>query len=727
MHHMTNTVYLCEKPSQARDIANVLGAGSRQDGYIEGSGVTVTWCLGHLLELASPEHYCENLKPWRMEVLPVIPKEWHLIPNKKTKPQLTVIKKLLKQTNHVIIATDADREGDVIGREILDYYQYKGQVQRLWLSALDEASIKKALADIRPGESTYPLYLAGLGRQRADWTIGMSMTMATSCLFSTPGQGVLSVGRVQTPTLNLIAQRDQIIENFKSTDYFELDVLFEAKQGEFIARWQAPEELTDMDGHCLKKKTVASVAKIVEGKNGVVTLFEDKAKKTAPPVCFSLSSLQQVASRGLGLSAKKTLQIAQSLYEKHKATTYPRTDTGYLPVNQFDEAEGILKTLVSIDPSIKELVSHCDATLKSPVWNDKKVTAHHGIIPTLNESVDPGAMSKDELAIYDLIRRQYIAQFLGFYEYNQRKVEINCENENFAATSNTPKKLGWKQAISKSQEELDSDDKQKESNIPELTERESVTSKETHCQARQTKPPARFTEGTLISAMKNIAKFVDDETHKKTLKDTAGIGTESTRADTIEKLLNRGYIKRDKKILVSTERGRELINLLPEQIKNPATTAAWEQELDNIAEGNGNLQDFLLDQEEVLEFMLEDLSKIRQSRGKGIELGPQHPCPKCKSPLIRRKGKNGFFWGCSRYPDCNGLMQDKGGKPHMKETVVPSEIDCPSCQSGKLIKRKAKKKGYWWGCTQYPDCKAVYWDQKGKPNLATPQKDKAEH
>ena len=272
---------------------------------------------------------------------------------------------------------------------------------------MDEASIKKALADIRPGESTYPLYLAGLGRQRADWTIGMSMTMATSCLFGAPGQGVLSVGRVQTPTLNLIAQRDQIIENFKSTDYFELNVLFESKQGEFIARWQASEELTDMDGHCLKQETVASVAKIVEGKNGVVTLFEDKAKKTAPPVCFSLSSLQKVASSGLGLSAKKTLEIAQSLYEKHKATTYPRTDTGYLPVNQFDEAEDILKTLVSIDPSIKELVSHCDATLKSPVWNDKKVTAHHGIIPTLNESVYPGAMSKDELAIYDLIRRQY--------------------------------------------------------------------------------------------------------------------------------------------------------------------------------------------------------------------------------------------------------------------------------------------------------------------------------
>ncbi len=718
------TLYICEKPSQARDIASVLGVHSKQDGYIEGNGIKVTWCLGHLLELAPPEHYCENLKPWRMDVLPVIPKEWHLVPNKKTKSQLNIIKKLLKQTDHIVIATDADREGDVIGREILDYFDYQGQVERLWLSALDEASIKKALADIRPGESTYPLYLAGLGRQRADWTIGMSMTMATSCLFGAPGQGVLSVGRVQTPTLNLIVERDRFIEHFKPTDYFELDVLFEAKQGEFLARWQVPEDLTDIDGHCLKREIVESVANKVNGKAGSVAVFEDKAKKTAPPVCFSLSSLQKVASSSFGLSAKKTLEIAQSLYEKFKATTYPRTDSGYLPVNQLNEAEGILNALTNIDTTLNELVSQCDTGFKSPVWNDKKVTAHHGIIPTLNTSVDMNGMSKDELAIYDLIRRQYIAQFLGFYEYNQRKVEINCENEKFASTCNTPRVFGWKQAINKKLEEIDSDDKQNESNIPELTKNESVTSKKTHCLSKQTKSPARFTEGTLIAAMKNIAKYVDDEAHKKTLKETAGIGTEATRADTIEKLLNRGYIKRDKKLLVSTDRGRELVDLLPKQMKNPATTAAWEQELDNIAEGCGNLQDFLMDQEEVLDFMLEDLSKIRQIRGKGIDLGSQHPCPKCKSPLIRRKGKSGFFWGCSRYPDCNGLMQDKGGKSCMKETVAPSEIDCPSCRLGKLIKRKAKKKGYWWGCTHYPNCKAMYWDQKGKPNLATPQKDK---
>lgn len=304
----------------------------------------------------------------------------------------------------------------------------------------------------------------------------MSMTMATSCLFGAPGQGVLWVGRVQTPTLNLIVERDKLIENFNPTYYFELDVLFEARQGEFLARWQAPEELSDSDGHYLKWEVVESIANKVQGKTGNVVVFEDKAKKTAPHVCFSLSSLQKVASSSLRLSAKKTLEIAQSLYEKFKATTNPRTDSGYLLVNQLSEAEIILNALIDIDPTIKDLVSKCDTVFKSPVWNDKKVTARHGIIPTLNTSEDMNRMSKDEQAIYNLIRRQYIAQFLGLYEYNQRKVEVDCENEKFTAMSNTPKILGWKQAINKNQEEPDNSDiEQNKSTIPELTENESVT------------------------------------------------------------------------------------------------------------------------------------------------------------------------------------------------------------------------------------------------------------
>ena len=660
------TLYLCEKPSQARDIARVLGVHERENGYIVGGDITVTWCLGHLLALAPPDDYCENIKPWRMDVLPIVPKEWRLFVVRKTKSQFDVIKKLLKKADCVVIATDADREGDVIGREVLEFCHYKGEIKRCWLSALDDASIQKALNNIRPGESTYPLYLAGLGRQRADWSIGMNMTMATSCLFGMKGQGVLSVGRVQTPTLNLIVERDRCIEHFKSTDHFELHARFSAAQGAFLARWQAPDALTNGDGLCLKREMVEAIAKKIQGKEGVVTEFDTTLKKTAPPACFSLSSLQKIASSQLGLSAKKTLDIAQSLYERHKATTYPRTDTGFLPDNQFSEAEEVLNALAHIDPNVKALVGPCDCRFKSPVWNDKKVTAHHGIIPTLNTSVDIRSMRQSERAVYDLIRRQYIAQFLGCYEYRHRHVTVVCTEEIFSAHCNTPKALGWKQAMAKNKEETDSEAMDSGTVIPDLKQKEGVLSTESTCVAKQTTPPARFTEGTLIAAMKNIAQFVDDPIHKKTLKASSGIGTEATRADMIEKLVNRDYIRRDKKCLMATERGRELVDLLPEQIKNPATTAMWEQELDNIAEGEGDLQNFLLDQEEALEFMLEDLVQIRQTRGKGIEVSPQYPCPKCPSPLIRRKGKNGFFWGCLRYPNCDGLMQDKGGKPRLK-------------------------------------------------------------
>lgn len=704
-----NTLYICEKPSQARDIAKVLGVNSKKEGYIEGNGITVTWCLGHLLELAPPDDYCENIKPWRMEVLPIVPKEWRMKPNPKTKAQLKVIKSLLKEAKNVVVATDADREGDVIGRELLDYFNFNGGVQRLWLSALDEASIKKALGNIKPGESTYPLYQAGLGRQRADWSIGMNMTMATTHLFGTRGQGVLSVGRVQTPTLGLVVKRDLEIENFKPKDYFELQVLFRSQKGDFWANWQIPEDYTDMEGRCLKPEYAQAVAAKVKAASGEVVNFEEKLKKVSPPVCFSLSSLQKLCSSKLGMTAKETLKVAQSLYEQHKATTYPRTDSGYLPESQFEESKQVLNALVCVDPEIKTLVEQADAHHKSPTWNDKKVTAHHGIIPTTNTNVSFESMSSSERKVYDLIRRYYIAQFMGNYEYVARKAEVDCAKENFKAQCNIPSNLGWKKAISAGIEETeDEGEQEQESSIPKLDKGEELSVNDSKILAKQTKPPARFTEGTLIAAMKNIAKFVDDPKFKKILRDSAGIGTEATRADIIEKLINRNFIDRKKTQLISTERGRALIEILPEQIKNPGTTALWEQALDDIAKGEGELESFLYDQEDILDFMLSDLVALRRSKGGGISSDNTHPCPKCKSPLAKRKGGSGYFWGCTRYPECNGIMGDVNGKPVAK--VQTSEILCPDCKKGKLVHRKGKK-GFWWGCNAFPSCKATFTDK----------------
>ncbi len=465
------TLYLCEKPSQGRDIAKVLGVTQRHDGYLAGDGVLVSWCVGHLLELAPPESYCKNLKPWRMAILPVIPPTWTVQPNPKTKTQLHVLQTLLKQVDHVVIATDADREGDVIGREVLAYCHFEGTVERLWLAALDEASIRKALADLRPGQSTYPLYQAGLGRQRADWLIGMNMTMATSALFSGPGQGALSVGRVQTPTLNLIVERDLLIEHFQATDYFVLAIQCQAENGAFWAKWEPGEDQTDLDGRCVKRELADAVSAQLVNQSACVVAFEEKAKKTPPPVCYSLSSLQKACSSQLGLTAKDTLKVAQALYEQHKAITYPRTDTGYLPENQFSEAQTVLDALVAIDPELHPLVEQADPTWRSPAWNDKKVTAHHGLMPTANRKVSLSALSETERAVYDLIRKAYLAQFLGVYEYLHRQVTLSAAEETFKASCQLSQRQGWKAV--RAAEDLDSETK-KTQVIPALTQGASL-------------------------------------------------------------------------------------------------------------------------------------------------------------------------------------------------------------------------------------------------------------
>ena len=655
-------LFICEKPSQARDIANAMAESfKKEDGYLESNTTTITWCYGHLLELAPPDDYCENLKPWRVSVLPVIPEKWVLKPQAKTKKQLNVIGRLLKKASLVVIATDADREGDVIGREVLDYFSYSGDVKRLWLSALDEASVKKALRDIRPGESTQNLYQAGLGRSRADWLVGMNLTMATSSLFGVPGQGVLSVGRVQTPTLKLVVDRDLEIEKFEPKDYFILKAQFKTKNNDaFWMRWDIPEELSDSDGLCVNHQTINHIENEIKNGEGKVMQFSEVKKSQDAPLCLSLSSLQKIASAKFGFGAKEVLDIAQALYEKHKATTYPRTDCGYLPESQFQDAPNILNMLGLIDSSLKPLLDLTKTSVKSKAWNDKKITAHHAIIPTLNEKIKLDAMSDKEFKLYDVIRRYYISQFLGTYDYLARSATCTIKKHSFSANHNTPINLGFKQALNEfNDEEKESPD---ELTLPILNKGDAVDCLNTDVQSKKTKPKSRFSEGTLITAMKSIAKYVDDSSLKKVLKETAGIGTEATRANILETLINREYVAKKGKQLISTKKGRTLIELLPDSITNPATTAIWEQELDHIAEGKSNMGDFLDEQADTLEGMIEQLEKLSQSKD---SIGNQniHSCPDCQKPMVKKKGKKGYWWGCTGYPDCTTTAFDEKGKP----------------------------------------------------------------
>jgi DNA topoisomerase-3 len=711
-------LYICEKPSQARDIARNLGAYTRQESCIEGAGVCVTWCYGHLLEMAWPEHYRADINPWRMEKLPVIPTVWHLEPVEKAKKQLNAIKALLKKTDHVIIATDADREGEVIAREILEQFDFTGKIERLWLSALDDASIKKALANIKDGAATENLYHAGLGRQRADWLIGLNMTMATTCLFR-QGSGTLSVGRVQTPTLKLVVDRDRAIANFKPKDFFVLLAQFANANNEpFWTKWQPLETELDADGHCVDRRVADTFAAKVKDQPGVIEAFAETEKKKSPPLCLSLSQLQKLASSQYGFSAKQTLDIAQSLYETHKATTYPRTDCGYLPESQHSEAPAILAALKQqSDSRLLALIPLCDPRLTSPVWNDKKVTAHHGIIPTANSNVALARMSAEEGKLYELICRYYLAQFLSDYRYANRSVTVRCAAETFKASSNTPLQMGWKRAIQQDiAEDFKNADDDHLSTIPALAEGETTPQRDLRLETRQTKPPAPFTEGTLIDAMKTVGKYITDPGLKKVLKETAGIGTEATRASILEVLIKREYLQRHGKQLLSTEKGRALIDLLPPIVTDPGLTARWEQELEAVADGALKLDSFLLRQHEALQTMLDALAAKKAQAPTALMPAAAgtvtHLCAQCQKPLLRRKSQknNEYFWGCSGYPECKTTLPDNKGQPGVRKTaVIPPKTNgapqrCPVCHTGHLVLREGRN-GQFWSCSSYPHCR----------------------
>lgn len=728
-------LFLCEKPSQARDIAKVLGAGVKGDGHISGNGVAVTWCVGHLLEQAPPEHYDEGLKFWDIARLPVIPVEWKMEVKNGAKKQFDIIAGLLKQASEVVVSTDADREGEVIGREVMQLCGYKGKVSRLWLSALDDASVRKALAKLLPGDQTLALYHAGVARSRADWLAGMNLTMAYTAVYGTGGgkKGVVSVGRVQTPTLALIVARDREIENFKPKDYFDVTANWQTKGGALPTRWLPPVALVDDAGRCLDKKTAQAAVNKVQGQVGHIVKAETKPDKEPAPLLFSLSALQQEASRLYGVSVKDVLDAAQGLYETHKATSYPRTDCQFLPESQFADAGLVLAAIAGVDPGIADLTRRCDRSLKSRAWNDKKITAHHAIVPTANAGVDMAKMNALERKIYDLVRRRYIAQFLGDHEFMATVIEVVCQEETFRATGRTPVKPGWKLAIADAQPEAkkragkkteDDAGESADAQLPQVSVNEQVRNLDARLLEKKTKPPQRYTEGTLVKDMESIGKLVTDAKFKAVLKETAGIGTEATRAGIIQNLFQREYIQQEgKKYLLSTDKGRNLIDILPLALTDPATTARWEQALESVAEGKARMEDFMLLQaqwitELVGKVKLEAKSRPARSPIGGSGAGDaRYPCPACHKPMRLIPGAKGAFWGCTSYPECKHTLPDDGGKPGAREVggkspAPPSNIGdkCPDCNNGVLVQRFSKEKGKGFiGCNRFPDCRHFEW------------------
>ncbi|MCI7354332.1 DNA topoisomerase III [Actinobacillus porcinus] len=659
-------LFLCEKPSQGNDIAKVLGASTRGDGclFTSDKQICVTWGIGHLVEQFQPEEYDPAFKRWSFETLPIIPGQWKLSPKKETKKQYNVVMSLIKKANSVIISTDADREGEMIARELLDIAGFKGQVLRLWLSALDDASIRKALSSLKSGKETESLYYAGIGRSRSDWLIGMNFSRLFTLLAQQQGyQGSpLSVGRVQSPTLAMVVNRDREIANFSPKSHFALITQLQTQQNyAFLAKYIVPESYLDADGLCLNESFIQQVNQDIQGTgNAVVKSVETKREKSAPPLLFALSDLQSECNRLFGMGAQQVLDIAQALYEKHKATTYPRTDCGYLPESQFAEVPKVLSSLANSNPNWKKILPHLDPSQKSRAWNDKKITAHHGIIPTMGK-VNLSMMNTDELKVYDLICRRYLAQFLPHFEVDKTVVQLQCGQHLLQAKGNMVIATGWKALFGNTDESDNDDDNQ---GLPPLNANQSCQIAASEVKLLKTTPPAHYTEGTLLSAMKNAARFVTDERLKQRLRETEGLGTEATRAGLIQGLIDKGFLKKKGKQILATEQANALIDSLPDLLKNPGLTALWEQALNQIAEGTMTLSDFMKKQEDFIRMLMNNCLKQGINWGK-IEI---RKCPLCGKPMRKIQHAKGTFWGCSGYPECQHKEADKKSVSKVKKS-----------------------------------------------------------
>lgn len=491
-------LFICEKPSQARDLATVLGAESKGDGILTtpDKSIIVTWGFGHLVEQYQPEDYDEEWKRWAFETLPIIPAQWKMAPKKESKKQYNIVISLIKKASTIVIATDADREGEMIARELLDLAGYTGQIQRCWLSALDDASIRKALQTLKPGKETEMLYHAGMGRSRSDWLIGMNFSRLFTLMAQAKGYSgkPLSVGRVQSPTLALVVNREREITNFKPKSHYALAVQLATSNDEtFIAGLSIPEQFLDESGLCLDSRVIQQ-AEIQIRQAGVakVVSVETKREKKAPPLLYALSDLQGECNRLFGFGAQQVLDIAQSLYEDHKITTYPRTDCGYLPESQLADVPAILRALGAADPNVHNILPKLNLNQKSRAWDDKKITAHHGIIPTIKKT-DLSKLSEDEMKVYDLIRRRYLAQFLPHMETDKTLVTLQSANHTLIARGNVIVNQGWRILFGKNADDDSGNDDEKQG-LPVLMNNQQCRVSHSDVRALQTKPPAHYTD-----------------------------------------------------------------------------------------------------------------------------------------------------------------------------------------------------------------------------------------
>lgn len=654
-------LFIAEKPSMGRAIAQgleVLGDKSRSaDGCIHVGSDTVTWLFGHILEQYSPDEYDEKYKRWHIEDLPIVPSVWKLKVKPDAKKQYKIVSALAKEADEIIHAGDPDREGQLLVDELLAHIGVlkTKPVKRILLNALDVKSVQEALRHIRPNDEFVGLRNSALARSRADWLIGMNLSRIYTILARSAGyDSVVNVGRVKTPTMGLVVRREIEIRTFKPVTFFTPQVEFRHANGSFRAKWKAQEQDgVDEEGRILKKDLAEEILTASSVPPAKIESVEQKKGTSPQRLPYSLSVLQIDAGKIFGYSPQEVLDTQQALYEK-KLTSYPRSDCDYLPENQLGDAAAILKNLAAADSSLERFIEKADLSIKSRAWNDKKISAHHAIVPTTVET-KLSDLSEKEKNLYMLIAKSYIAQFYPAQEFLSTKVELSAGGEMFTASGKVILQQGWKSLYQNDTKE----DEEEQQSLPDMQQGDSVEFAGGKIVEGVTKPPARFTPATLLKAMKEIHKYVHDKDLAASLKECSGIGTEATRAGMIDELEKRGFIKKAGKNFVPTEIASSMCRILPESLIYPDLTARWEDALDKIGKKEMSLADFGAQQKRFLDELLAGAKEAKIPPSRNLPL-----CPACKKPLRRRKSKKGtWFWSCSGYPDCTKAFADERGKP----------------------------------------------------------------
>ena len=670
---MSKILVLAEKPSVGRDIAKVLRANNNNHSYMEGQEYIVTWALGHLVTLQTPEKYDKRYQSWNLEDLPMLPEPMKLEVIQQTSKQFGQIKKLMhrKDVNSLVVATDAGREGELVARWIIQMAGVNKPIKRLWISSVTDGAIKKGFANLKEGKEYYNLFQSAVARSEADWIVGMNGTRALTCRHNAQ----LSCGRVQTPTLAMIGQREEEIQNFIPKPYYGLKLSLKGVNFTWF-------DEKSNSNRTFNEGKVLEILKKLQNEKAKVAEIQKQKKQQMPPALYDLTELQREANKRFDFSAKETLRIMQGLYESHKVLTYPRTDSRYLSSDIVETLEERVKAV-----ALGNYQSVANKVLLKPIKgnknfvNDGKVTDHHAIIPT-EQRVQISKMSEGEQKIYDLVVKRFLSVLLPPFEYEANTVKITVAGESFQAKGKKVLSSGWKSV----EKDIDSEEDREDQKLPEFEKGELLETKSLQISEGKTTPPGFFTEGTLLTAMENPKKYLtgSEKNLEKALTETGGLGTVATRGDIIEKLFNTFLMEKKGKDLRITLKGKQLLTLVPKDLKSPDLTAKWEQKLSDIARGKLSKKAFVTEMKEYTKVIVKDIKNSDATFKHDNITGNR--CPECNKYLLEVKGKRGKMLVC-RDRECG----------YRKNIAKATNARCPNCH--KKMELRGEGEGQIFTCS----------------------------